>query len=175
MNLLTVKLQLGLPYRNAWISWSPPQVKIWSLMFLILLRRVCLGVWKFGQWRKKCVVVSPALPQSDNGFRISWKQCLNLWSQRWLRPRRNLVRSLIPFGLRILKILFVQGHVRFSRFFLKIERLPEFLILQSRLFHTDIVEGKNEFLKWIVSYMNYRNIIAMSAFTNSIQVINQIE
>ena len=31
--------------------------------------------------------------------------------------------------------------------FLKIEGLAEFLILQSRSFYSDIVEGKNEFLK----------------------------
>ena len=29
------------------------------------------------------------------------------------------------------------------RFFLKIARLPEFLIFQSKLFHSDKVEGKN--------------------------------
>ena len=147
MSLLTVKLKLGLPYRNVWINWSLPWDKICLLIFLILFKRVCLGVWKLGQWRKKCVVVSVSLPQSHNGFRVSWKQCLNLWSRRWLRPSRNLVRSLIPYGLWILKILFAQGRIKFSRFFLKIERLPEFLILQSRLFHSDIVEGKNEFLK----------------------------
>ena len=130
---------------------------------------------------KKCCCFS-IITTVHNGFRIFWKQCLNLWAQRWLRPSRNLVRNLIPYGLWILNILFAQGHIKFSRFFLKIERLPEFLILQSRFFHLDIVEGKNEFLNcleflnWIeVSCMNCRNIIAMSSFTNSIQVRNQIE
>ena len=147
MSLLTVKLKLGLPYRKVWINWSSRWDKICSLIFLTLFKWVCLEVWKLGQCRKKCVAVSESLPQSHNGFRVSWKQCLNLWSRRWLRPSRNLVRSLIPYGLWILKILFAQGRIKFSRFFLKIERLPEFLILQSRLFHSDIVEGKNEFLK----------------------------
>ena len=147
MSLLTVKLKLGLPYRNVWINWSSPWDKICSLIFLILFKRVCLGVWKLGQWRKKCVVVSVSLPQSHNGFRVSRKQCLNLWSRRWLMPSRYFVRSLIPYELWILKILFAQGRIKFSRFFLQIERDPEFLILQSRLLHSDIVEGKNEFLK----------------------------
>ena len=93
------------------------------MILLILVKRVCLGVWRLGQWRKKCAVVSISLPQSHNGFRVSWKQCLNLWSRRWLRPSRNLVGSLIPYGLWILKILFVQGRIKFSRFFLKTERL----------------------------------------------------
>ena len=147
MSLLTVKLKLGLPYRNVWINWSSPWDKILSLIFLILFKRVFVGVWKLGQWRKKCVIVSVSLAQSHYGFSVSWKQCLNLWLRRWLRPRRNLVSRLIPYGLWILKILFAQVRIKFSRFFLQIERLLVFLILQSRLFHSDIVEGKNEFLK----------------------------
>ena len=87
--------------------------------------------------------------QSHDGFRVSWKQYLNLRSRRWLRPNRKLVRRLIPYGSWILKILFAQGRIKFSRSFLKSERLPEFVILQSRLFHSDIVEGKNEFLNWL--------------------------
>ena len=55
--------------------------------------------------------------------------------------------ELVSIWVMNIKILFAQGRIKFSRFFLKIERLPEFLILQSRLFHSDIVEGKNEFLK----------------------------
>ena len=96
---------------------------------------------------KKVCIVSVLILQSHNGFIISWKQCLIWWSWRWLRLSRNLFRSLIPYGLWILKILFGNGRIKFSRFFLKIKRLPDFLIWQSRLFHSDIVEGKNEFLK----------------------------
>ena len=146
-SLLTVKLQLGVPYRKVWINWSSSWDRICSLIFIILFKRVCLGVWKLGQWRKKCFVISVSLPQSHDGFRVSWKQCLNLCSRRWLKPSRNLIRSLIPDGLWVLKILFAKGLIKFSRFFLKIERLPEFLILQSRLFNSDTAEGKNEFLK----------------------------
>ena len=147
LSLLIVKLKLALPYRSVWIKWSSSWDKTCSLIFLILFKRVCLRVWKLGQWRKKCVVGSESLPQSHNGFRVSWKQCLNLWPRRWLKPSCNLIRSLIPYGLWISKILFTQGRIKFSRFFLNIERFPEFLILQSKLFHSNIVEGRNEFLK----------------------------
>ena len=41
-SLLTEKLQLD---------------KICQLIFLILFRRVCAGVWKLGQVRKKCVII----------------------------------------------------------------------------------------------------------------------
>ena len=147
MSLLTVKLQLGLPYRNIWINWSSTWDKICSLIFLIFFKSVYPGVCKLGLWRKKCIVVSISLPQSHNEFTVSWEQCLNLWLRRWLRPSRNLVSSLIPYGLWILKILLAEGRIKFSKFFFKIKWLPEFLILQSRLFHSDRVEGKNEFLK----------------------------
>ena len=147
MSLLTVKLQLGLTCRNVWISWFLPWDKIWTLIFLILFKKVCLRVWKLEQWRKKCVAVSGSSPQSQNVFWVLWKQCLNLWSRGQLRPRRNLVRTLIPYGLWILKILLAQDCIKFSRFLVKIESFPEVLISQSKLFHLDRVEGKNESLK----------------------------
>ena len=147
MSLLKVKLQLGLPYRNFWINWSLQWYKICLLIFLILFKRVCLGVRKLGLWRKKCVIVSISLTQSHNVFRVSWKQCLNLRSQRWLNSRLNLVRSLIPYGLWISKILFPQRLTKFRRFFIKIEGLLEFLIFYSSLFHSGIIEWNNEFLK----------------------------
>ena len=114
MSLSTVKLQFELPYRNVWINWPSLWDKICSLIFLILFKSVCLGVWKRGQWRQKCVAVSVSLRQSNKIFRVSWKQCLNLWSRRWLRPSRNFIKSSIPYGLWILKILFAQDCIKLS-------------------------------------------------------------
>ena len=63
----------------------------------------------------------------------------------------------------------------FNRFFFKIGRLAEFLIFQLSLLHSDIAEGKNEFLhEIIVSFMNGKNITDMSGIMNSVQVGNQI-
>ena len=67
MSLLTVKLKLGLSYKNV----SSPLDKIYSLTFLILFKRVCLGARKLGQWRKMCVIVSVSFTQSHNRFRVS--------------------------------------------------------------------------------------------------------
>ena len=128
MSLLTVKLQLGLSHRNAWINWSLLWNKISLLIFLTLFRRVCLGMRKLGQWRKRCVNVSVSFPQAYNGFRVSgvsWKQCLIYRLPRWLRPKRNPVRSLIPYGLWISKILFAQISIKVKKVF-----FPEFLIFQ---------------------------------------------
>ena len=107
--------------------------KMLSSMFLIFWKRVCLGMRTLVQWRKKCIVDSISLLHSHKGFKVSWKQCLNLCSWRWLRPRRNLVKSLISRGLWISKILLEQGSMKFRDFFLKVWRLVEFLMLRSSL------------------------------------------
>ena len=104
-------------YRRVWVSCVSLWDKLLSSMFLIFWKRVCLGMRKLVQWRKKCIVDSISLLHSHKGFKVSWKQCLNLCSWRWLRPRRNLVKSLIPRGLWISKILLAQGRMKFrSRF-----------------------------------------------------------
>ena len=63
-------------------------------MFLIFWKRVCPGIRTLVQWRKKCIADSISLIHSHKGFKVSRKQCLNLCWWRWLRPRRNLVKSL---------------------------------------------------------------------------------
>ena len=116
MSLLTVKLQLGLPYRNVWINSSLP----WDKM-LFNISKIIQEVFSRSAetWvvEKKVLVSSP---QSQNVFRMSWKRCLNLWLWRWLRHSRNIVRSLIPYELWISNTLAAQGRVKFS-FFLKTE------------------------------------------------------
>ena len=64
---------------------------------LILLMRVNLLLEKWVQWRKKCVVDSTMFPQLHQGFIVSTKLYWNLCSLWWLKPTRNLVKSLIPF------------------------------------------------------------------------------
>ena len=53
------------------------------------------------------------------------KGMLNLCSRRWLKPRRNLVISLIPFGVRQLQMLFGLGHMNFKISLLKKTTLSE--------------------------------------------------
>ena len=42
------------------------------------------------------------------------KGMLNLCSRRWLKSTRNLVISVIPFGVRHLQMLFGLGHMNFK-------------------------------------------------------------
>ena len=136
-----------MPHRRVWVSCVSLWDKMLSSMFLIFWRRVCLGMRKLVQWRKKCIFDSISLLHLHKGFKVSWKQWLNLCSWRWLRPRRNHVKSLIPRGLWISKILLAHGRMKFRSFFLKVLRLAEFLMSRSSLFHSVIAERKNEFLK----------------------------
>ena len=170
MSLLTVKLQLGLPYKNVWINWSSSWDKIYSLIFLISAKRVCLGVWKLGQWRKKCVIVSVTSAQSHNGFRVSWKQCLNLCLRRWLRLIRNLIlavwfhkNTICTRSYKVYEIFFnnwktsLVSNFRIKFIPLKYSRKEEWV------------------LEIIISYINFINVIAMFGCYVSVQVRNQIE
>ena len=86
-------------------------------------------------------------PQLQIGLRVSWKLCRNLCSQRWLRPNLNLAINLIPLGLWQLKIQLEDGLINFKILFLKAEKVLEFLIFKSKLFHSITVDGKKEFIK----------------------------
>ena len=82
-----------------------------------------------------------------NGFRVTWKLCLNLCSRKWLKPRCSLVMYLIPLQLGQLKTLFGDGLINFSKFFLKTLRLVALWRLGFSLFYSMAVGGKKEFLK----------------------------
>ena len=58
------------------------------------------------------------------------------------------------------KMLFGDGCMNFNIFFLKIEKLSEFLILFSRLFLSVTMYGKYEFLKKVCLTLN-RGILSM--------------
>lgn len=70
------------------------------------------------QWRKKYVVISIIRLPLLTGPSQSWKLCLNLFSRKWLKPTRNFLSSLIPWGLNSLKATL--GHdIINSRMFFK--------------------------------------------------------
>ena len=72
---------------------------------------------------------------------------MNLWSQRWLNPRRNLVMCLIPLLLKQLYVLLGESLINCSIPFSKVLWLFELRTDISRLFHSIITDGKKEFLK----------------------------
>ena len=136
-----------LPKRIVLIKTGSQKSRRLLSMFSMVLRRVRLSVIYVGQWRRKCEVDSISKPQLQNGFKESWKLCLNLCSRKWLKPSRSLVINLIPLGLWQLKTLLADGLINFRILFLKILKLLESLILWSSLFHSIIVDRKKELLK----------------------------
>ena len=157
-----------MPYRRVWVSCVSLWVKMLSLMFLIFWKRVCLGMRKLVQWRKKCIVDSISLLHSHKGFKVSWKQCVNLCSWRWPRHRRNLVKSLIPRGFWILKILLALCHFK-SILFKSIETCwvsnVEFKLVP--LWYS---WGKKCVFKIIKSYFHWVDVIAEPGIVNPVKI-----
>ena len=127
-----------LPKRRVLIKTGSQRSRRLLSMFTRVLRRVRLSIIYVGQWRRKCAVDSISKPQLQNGFKESWKLCLNLCSRKWLKPSRSLVINLIPLGLWQLKRLLADGLINFRILFLKTLKLLEFLTLWSSLFHSII-------------------------------------
>ena len=75
----------------------------------MLSKRVFLASQYSGEWRQKGFMDSMSPPQIQIVFIASLKPCLNLYSLRWLKLRRNLVNSFIPYGLWISKMLLGEG------------------------------------------------------------------
>ena len=94
------------------------------------------------------IVVSICRRQLQNGSRKSWKLSLNLCSREWLSPTRNLVNSLIPWGLCSLNELLGLGLINLRICLLKVLTDCEFRILLSSLFHSTTVDWKKEFRKY---------------------------
>ena len=142
--LVSVSNEL-LPKRRVLIKTGPQRSRRLLSMFPMVLKRVRVSVIYVRQWRRKCAVDSVSKPQLQNGFKESWKLCLNLRSRKWLKPSRSLVINLIPLGLWQLKRLLGDGLIKFKILFLKILKLLEFLTLWSSLFHSIIVDGKKKY------------------------------
>ena len=73
---------------------------------------------RFWQRRKKWVVDSDSKLQEHSASIVSRKLWLNLFSLRQLRPRRNLVRSLIPRLSETINKLLGVGLINFRNKFL---------------------------------------------------------
>ena len=142
--LVFVSIEL-LPKRRVLIKTGSQRSTRLLSVFTRVLRRVRLSITYVEKRRRKCAVDSISKPQLQNGFKESWKLCLNLCSRKWLKPSRSLVINLIPLGLWQLKRLLADGLINFRILFLKILKLLEFLTLWSSLFHSIIVDGKKKY------------------------------
>ena len=87
--------------------------------------------WWRKKWRKKWFVDS-----------ILWPQLHKLY-----KPRRSSVISLITLGLWQFYTELAAGSINWRIFFLNVRKFSELRRLGSNLFHSEIVDGKKEFLK----------------------------
>ena len=138
-------------------------------MFLIFWESICLGIKKLVRWRKKCNVHLISLPHSHKRFKASWKQCLNLCSSRWLRPRPYLVKSLCPRGLWISKAYLAKDRIKIRNFFLELLRLAEFLIL-GQAYSYLIKQKKKRVFEIIMSYFYWKSVIFKSDIVPGIYI-----
>ena len=139
----------ALQKRRIWVNIkSLVFVKELSISFINCAQEGASLISKQGAVKKKkCVFVSTSRPHEQNGFKVSWKLCLNLCSRKWLRPGCSLVRYLVPLQLWQLNTLFGDGLINFNKFFLKALRLAALRRLGSNLFHSITVDAKKELLK----------------------------
>ena len=150
-----VLLKEELPNNSTSENLESFRFKISLSMFQMLFMRINLSSEKRAQWRRQWVVLWTSVSHLQIRFNKSWKLCLNLWSRRWLKPILNLVSNFTPWGLWQVKVLFGDGRMNCNMFFLKIEKLSEFLILLFRLFHLVTMDGKYEFLKKVCVTLNW--------------------
>ena len=136
------------PKRRIWVNIeSLVFVKELSISFINWAQEGASLISRQGVVKSICVFVSTSRPHEQNGFKVSWKLCLNLCSRKWLKPRCSLVRYLVPFQLWQLNTLFGDGLINFNKFFLKPLRLAALRILGSNLFRSITVDMNKFFWK----------------------------
>ena len=143
------------PYKSNFVKDFSSNVRIHESILMSSCMRHLRRSVKFWQRRKKLVVDSdPKLQEQSGRWNIaaivSWKLWLNLYSLRWLKPKRNLVRSLIPRLSETLNKLLGEGLINFSNEFLKTSYDTDLRISGLKLFHSLIVYEKKEFAKYSV-------------------------
>ena len=86
----------------------------------------------------------------------------------------SLVRNFIPCGLWHLNALFGNGLKNYNLIFLKVTYVSEFRRLESKLFHSIIVDGKKEFLKVMIGFKQW-NIGAVPSSVRRVPSRSSIE
>ena len=158
----------GFPYNNIWVKEKSVISNNLQSVFLIVLKREDRSLLYMGQWSKKCINDSTPAPHLHT-FSESWKLCLNLCSRRWLRPRRSLVRNLIPCGLWHSNTLLGEGLINF--------RMAFFWVSQIRVevIPFDNARWKKGVFKEIMIGFKQWNIYVVSGTVNGVPNRNYIE
>ena len=132
------------------ISWKIFHLSIRTHEFILMssfMRHLRRSV-KFWQCRKKWIVDYDSKLEGQRGFIAFWKLWLNSCFLRWLKPKRNLVRSLIPrLSETLIKLLGV-GIIKFMKEFLKTLCYTDLRISGLKICYSLIAHEKWEFAKY---------------------------
>ena len=128
-----------------------------------ILKMILQMLEKQRQFRKKWMVDSTFTLQKHKRLTQFQKSCLNLCF-RWLSPTLRLVRSFNQTGLYTLKYGLGTARTVFNRASLENNRLLALHTCRSKLFDSEIVNGKKEYLKRPVSrwYVCEASVIQLS-------------
>ena len=113
-------------------------------LMLLKVRKLYLSLKNIGRWRKKWFMDLIPWPQLHKD---SWKLCLNLCPLKWFKPRWSRLIILIPLRLWQLYTELAAVFINWRMLFLNVRKFSELQRLGSNLFHSEIVDGKKEFLK----------------------------
>ena len=143
------------PYRSNFMKDFSSSVRIHESILMSSFKR---HLRKPVQCRKKWVVDSDSKLQEHRGLIVTWMFWLNLCSLRWLKPKLNLARSLIPRLPETLNKLLGEGLKNFSNEFLKTSYDTDLQNSGFKLFYSLIMYGKKEFTKYSVVQYIWRNL-----------------
>ena len=134
----------ALPKRRIWVNMeSLVFVKELSISFINCAQEGASLISKQGALNKRmriCFTIKAAGTKWIQSF-------LKAIIEFMLRPRRILVRYLIPLQLWQLNTLFGDVLINFNKFFLKALRLVALQRLRSNFFHSITVDGQKIFWK----------------------------
>ena len=128
-----------MPKSNIFVKTESVLFNRLQSILLKVLRKVYLSL---------VILDSIPWPQLHQGFKDSWKLCFNLCSLKLVKQRRKCIISFVSLWLwQLYKELAELGLIKWTIFFLNVRKLSELRRLGSSLFHSEIVDRKNEFLK----------------------------
>ena len=159
------------PYRS--VRVKEKYINIYQSIFRIVLKRedrfdhCCNGTVEQEMWRRFNVKT-----YLHYRFRESGKLCLNLFSRKWLA--RVLVETSFLVDYGIWMHCLENGLKNYNLIFLKVTYVSEFRRLESKLFHSIIVDGKKEFLKVMIGFKQW-NIGAVPSSVRRVPSRSSIE
>ena len=99
LSLLILSLKGDFPKGTVFLRFEKLNLDIWESILFRLLMRVHILLMNKVHRERKWVKDAIPIPQSQCGFNVYWKLCLNLCSRRLFRPRCSLVTHFYSYDI----------------------------------------------------------------------------